>query len=162
MFHRSFFTSLVTVSPAGGPAVSTVMESAVIGCQTHRPDGVCELEGSGHLHQSDVVFFGGFVIGRVPYNLCHKPCLCGVNVLLVLKTQVHSIVVGNRRTNDKRCSKDTHIRARETASNRANFNLSPFRDHFTFLVNAGEISHSILSQYCMDSQYSERGGLLFT
>lgn len=58
----SRLTSLVDCAPASDPAVSTVVEHTVTGCQTHRSDVVCECDWWGESEQSNVVVVGVTVI----------------------------------------------------------------------------------------------------
>lgn len=58
----SRLTSLVDGTPASDPAVSTIVEHTVAGCQTHRSDVVCECDWRGQSEQSDVVVAGVAVI----------------------------------------------------------------------------------------------------
>ena len=58
----SRLTSLLDCAPASDPAISTVVEHTVTGCQTHRSDVVCELDWWGEFEQSNVVVAGVTVI----------------------------------------------------------------------------------------------------
>lgn len=55
LWRTSRLTSLIHSSPASDPAVGSIVEHTVIGCQTHWSDVVCECDRWRELEQSNIV-----------------------------------------------------------------------------------------------------------